>query len=169
MPSSGRSIPGGGSLNMNAGISKFRSGIPVSESSSSFAGLARQQLRDGGKFAGKWGVAWTGYERLETGISDLAMGLTMSGGLEDRLHELGQRMVNWMVFNHNWQNRSFDAEAGLQYGIVKHSETSFSLFVGYGKETTYGIWLEVRWGGKFALLVPTLEHFRPQLARVMIP
>jgi hypothetical protein len=27
----------------------------------------------------------------------------------------------------------------------------------------YGIWLEIRWDGRFAIIQPTLEHFGPEV------
>ena len=38
----------------------------------------------------------------------------------------------------------------------------FTIFLGHGANVHYGIWLEVRWGGRFAIIVPTIEHFRQQ-------
>lgn len=157
-----RAIPGG--KNSVPGNSNLGSGPIV------LTGQSQQtQIRDSkGRFAGGWGVAWTGLERLNEVLAGKAFGLTMSGGIEARLNQLAQEMVAWAKENAPWEDRTTDAREGLQAKVVKTSETSFSIFLGHGANIHYGIFLETMDGGKYAILSRTILHFAPNMGKAVV-
>lgn len=113
-------------------------------------------------------MAWQGFEALEEDIDGLALRLVQGGSLREAVEGLAKEMEQWAKDNHPWQNRTGDAERGLQSRVVWSGETEFAIFLGHGKDIHYGVWLEVRWGGRFAILLPTLVHFAPQMSsRIM--
>ena len=54
-----------------------------------------------------------------------------------------------------WENRTGEARAGLtaqgEQRLVRYTITLYHT-------VDYGIWLEVRWDGRFAIILPTIEH-----------
>lgn len=72
--------------------------------------------------------------------------------------------------NHAWQNRTGQAEEGLTgysgaYGgaVAKPDKVVHYAAIRHG--VPYGIWLEVRWGGRFAIIQRTLEAFKDEVSR----
>jgi hypothetical protein len=59
-----------------------------------------------------------------------------------------------------WDDRTGDARAGL---TAKGEQRLVYYAITLYHTVSYGIWLEVRWDGKYAIIVPTLEHMGPQL------
>lgn len=57
--------------------------------------------------------------------------------------------------NHRWTNRTGDAERGLA-GRTFRLAAGALIVISHG--VFYGIYLERRWGGKYAGLVPALER-----------
>jgi hypothetical protein len=54
-----------------------------------------------------------------------------------------------------WHDRTGDARSGLtataEQRLVRYTITLYHT-------VDYGIWLEVRWNGKYAIILPTIEH-----------
>ena len=59
-----------------------------------------------------------------------------------------------------WEDRTGDAREGLQTAVLLDNE---SLEVDLYHTVEYGIWLEVRWGGKYAIIIPTIETMGPRI------
>jgi hypothetical protein len=70
----------------------------------------------------------------------------------------------WMRENAPWEDRTGTAREGLEASI-EHRGLEFALAVYHTVD--YGIWLEVRWNGKYAIIQPTLEHWGPFLMQEM--
>jgi hypothetical protein len=146
--------------------------VPVTLGSKPYEKAHRQQLKDtSGRYAGGFGVAWQGLTRIDAKMlkleKDTAEALVEAG------NDLGKQMVEWAQQHHLWKNRTGDAEANLQYYLTFERDETMSIWLAHGgggnfggKNVPYGLWLEVRWGGKFAILLPTLDHFRQQIGNI---
>lgn len=112
-----------------------------------------------GRFAGGWGFAWQGLERIDANIESHNRDLHQK--LRQAADKLKDEMVAYAQENAPWEDRTGDARRELQGAVVWQDEENFTIFLGHGAEIYYGIWLEVRWGGKYAIIVPTIQHFAP--------
>lgn len=70
------------------------------------------------------------------------------------------RAVSDMRTNANWVDRTGNARNGLS-SEVSGSGTQVSLILFHS--VVYGIWLEVRWSGRYAIIGPTLQSVGPRL------
>jgi hypothetical protein len=62
--------------------------------------------------------------------------------------------------NAPWENRTGDAREGLTaLGDQRLTSYTITLF----HTVDYGIWLEVRWDGKYAIIMPTMIHMGHEL------
>ena len=67
----------------------------------------------------------------------------------------GDKCVTWMKTNAPWKDRTGNARATLAaYGV--HAATYHELHLHGGMP--YQIWLEVRWGGKWAVIGPAVKY-----------
>ncbi len=65
----------------------------------------------------------------------------------------------WMKSNATWRDQTGNARNGLRgQAIVSKNRVA----VVFSHSVPYGIWLEVRWDGKYAVLVPAVERFAPR-------
>jgi hypothetical protein len=160
---SGRRVPG----NIRMPKAQLNGGaytnVPHLESGSAmFREYHRQQIRDAsGRFAGGWGFAWQGLESVDANLYAYVDSTleNMRAGVE----RLKDEMVAWAKENAPWEDRTTDARNGLQGHVVWTDKEHFTIFLGHGPDIYYGIWLEVRWGGKFAIILPTIQHFAPMI------
>lgn len=60
-----------------------------------------------------------------------------------------------------WTDRTSNARQGLSAAVDPVSDTVFALVLYH--TATYGIWLEVRWGGRWSIIMKTLEAQMPGL------
>lgn len=81
--------------------------------------------------------------------------------MEDIAQEFARDLVAYAQLNAPWNDRTGDARAGLstEVEVAIRDEILVSLF----HTVDYGIWLEVRWGGKYAIIDPTIEAMGPRL------
>ena len=139
---------------------------PYRMSSGMFREFHRQQVRDGrGHFAGGWGFAWQGLSDVAENLGDY--GIKVGNDAKKAADQLAAEMLAWAKDNAPWEDDGAEtgvhARDALQAGVVWNSESSFTIFLGHGPTIFYGIWLEVRWGGKFAIILPTIYQFAPHL------
>ncbi len=57
--------------------------------------------------------------------------------------------------NAPWRDRTGNARQSLHTFTRNLAEEAVALYLAHGMD--YGIWLEVRWSGKYAIIWPTLE------------
>lgn len=69
-----------------------------------------------------------------------------------------------MRANAPWEDRTGDARDGLGWSLDE-SLTAPTVYLFHS--VSYGVWLEVRWSGKYAIIVPTIEEFGPELIRML--
>lgn len=65
--------------------------------------------------------------------------------------------------NAPWTDRTGNARNGLKAEHQKQEMRWHQLTLSHS--VPYGIWLEVRWSGRYAILNPTLEKIGPELMR----
>lgn len=79
-------------------------------------------------------------------------------GIGATLEHVAEDIEEWMKENAPWDDRSGAAREGL--GADYRPQGFLHEIVMYHTED-YGIWLEVRWSGRYAIIVPALEHWGP--------
>jgi len=73
-------------------------------------------------------------------------------------------LVNYAKENRPWTDRTGNARRGL-HGKVIESRSDISVQLHHG--VPYGIFLELCHSGKYAILVPTLEANKTEIARIL--
>lgn len=68
---------------------------------------------------------------------------------------------NWMKENAPWTDRTGNARQGLHTEIVQVVNSMVRIIMSHGVD--YGIWLEVRHAGRYAIVSPALDHFAPKV------
>uniref|UniRef100_A0AAU6R651 Minor capsid protein n=1 Tax=Micrococcus phage Kurnik TaxID=3092208 RepID=A0AAU6R651_9CAUD len=69
-----------------------------------------------------------------------------------------------MKKNARWRDRSTNARNSLHTQPIRQGNHHELVFA-HGM--AYGIWLEVRWGGKYAIIMPTINHVRPLIMKTL--
>ena len=145
----------------------FVSTVGEQPTSAQYARAHRKQIRDSrGRFAGGWGVAWQGLSQLDDNVYEHVDDVL--GAIHRGAEELKDQMVEYMKANAPWADRTGDAREGLQGAVVWQDDTHFTIMLGHGENIEYGIWLEVRWGGKYAIVTPTVHHFAPMMGATIV-
>lgn len=70
------------------------------------------------------------------------------------------KLENYAKLNAPWQDQTTNARNGLAARSGKSGKVRYIVLF---HQVPYGIWLEVRWSGKYAIIMPTIEHFGPQV------
>lgn len=161
---SGRRIPGSARMprlsNVGAHMTNVPHAKPYSMGSDVFREFHRHQVRDArGRFAGGWGFAWQGLADIADNVVNY--GIEVRGDVKAAVEALAEEMKQWAQANAPWQDQTGDARRELQAGVTWTDENNFVIWLGHGADIYYGVWLEVRWGGKFAIILPTIQHFAP--------
>lgn len=91
----------------------------------------------------------------------LAFPVVLDKAIGERLEDLASEVEDYMKANAPWGDRSGAARAGLTAdyvdgGIFQHAIVLYHT-------VDYGIWLEIRWNGQYAIIVPTMEKFGPEV------
>ena len=101
-------------------------------------------------------------------------GFEWKGDLSGNLQTLGARTKNRMVAtaryiapqiqsdmrtNAPWQDQTSNARNGL-FAVVVVSTNAVSIVLYHS--VPYGIWLELRWSGKYAIITPSLAKWGPK-------
>jgi len=71
----------------------------------------------------------------------------------------------WMKENRPWVDRTGAARAGLQGLVVELSRDVVAIEAKHG--VTYGVWLELMWGGKYSVIAPALESHYDHVMRML--
>lgn len=87
--------------------------------------------------------------------------LTNIRQLPDKLERAGRRVTSYhgtrgenaMRKNAPWTDRTTNARNGLHVE-VSHTKNRHTLTFAHG--VSYGIWLEVRWAGRYQIIMPTV-------------
>jgi hypothetical protein len=84
----------------------------------------------------------------------------MFDALREEGDEFAEELREYARMNAPWEDRTGEARAGLDTSVEQEGD---SLAVNLFHTVDYGIWLEIRWGGKYAILIPTIENMGPKL------
>lgn len=80
--------------------------------------------------------------------------------IEERLEEAAERIEEYMKINAPWEDQTGEAREGL--GAEADGKT-ITLY----HSVDYGIWLEVRWSGRYAIILPTIEVMGPEVMAML--
>lgn len=70
------------------------------------------------------------------------------------------QVENYAKINAPWQDQTTNARNGLVATSGKEGGTHYIVLA---HQVPYGIWLEVRWSGKYAIIMPTVDVFGPKV------
>lgn len=74
------------------------------------------------------------------------------------------QVENYARLNAPWQDQTTNARNGL---IAQSGKQGSEYFLVLAHRVPYGIWLEVRFGGKNAIILPTITFFSPKIMGTM--
>lgn len=115
----------------------------------------------GGKFASSKGFFST--NTLARGLAQFEF--KMRDRMEEIANDFAKELVDYAQSHAPWNDRTGDARAGL--GAQAETGLGGNIIVTLFHTVSYGIWLEVRWGGKYAIIIPTVEQKGPELLQKM--
>lgn len=75
------------------------------------------------------------------------------------------KCVGYMKENAPWRDRTSNARNGLRAETEWKPKKSYAIFLFHSM--SYGIWLEIRWAGKYAIILPTLKVQGPATLRLV--
>ncbi len=88
------------------------------------------------------------------------------GEVENAVFEIFMKykpqIENYAKANKPWKDRSGNAKQGLFSLVDRVPRQSVSITISHGV-IDYGIWLETRWAGRWAILLPTISYFEPRI------
>lgn len=97
-------------------------------------------------------------DTLSKGIASFAF--KTADGMGEVANDLADALVEYARTHAPWEDRTGEAREGLEAAVTLENH---SLEVDLYHTVDYGIWLEVRWGGKYAIIIPTIEAIGPKL------
>lgn len=101
------------------------------------------------------GIVWTA-DTLTPGMAGFAVAVT--AGVEEIMEQMAEEVQNYAQTNAPWEDRTGEARDGLtaeaEGGAFEHIITLFHT-------AEYGIWLEIRNSGEYAIIIPTIEQMGP--------
>lgn len=110
-----------------------------------------------GKFTSSKGFFST--STLQRGLAQFE--LKMREHIEQIAEDFAQELVDYAQTHAPWDDRTGDAREGLSVQV--ESARGGNILVTLFHTVDYGVWLEVRWGGKYAIIIPTVEQKGPEL------
>lgn len=113
--------------------------------------------------AGDLGITWA-VSPAALGDAVLHYGTNVESSAKARLGRLSGEALAYARSHHPWANRTGAAEAGL--GAEVH-EVGGGLQMILYHGVPYGVFLEVRHGGKWGIIRPTLDAFGPKVMAEM--
>lgn len=81
---------------------------------------------------------------------------TIEQRLERFAGEISGEIEAWMKTNASWIDRTAQARATL---FARHWKEGSTIVIHFAQFMDYGIWLEIRWLGKYSILKSTLYFF----------
>jgi len=91
-----------------------------------------------------------------------AFQLAFEAGVAHEVRGFAREVEAYAKENAPWEDQTGDARDGLT-AQAKFSFTKYTIWLYHTVD--YGIWLEIRWDGKFAIIMPTIEAMGPELMR----
>lgn len=82
--------------------------------------------------------------------------------IEDEVLDTAIQALDYAQANAPWADRTGDARAGLDVDVRREGNVIvWEMF----HNVDYGLYLETRWNGRYAIIMPTLEMFSAQIGR----
>ncbi|AVD99631.1 hypothetical protein HWB51_gp013 [Mycobacterium phage Cuke] len=108
-------------------------------------------------------MTWTNVKNLEKEISTFDERMKMDiTGIFLRNKPLAEK---YMRENAPWQDQTTNARNGLHAEVESDFDTFWELLCAHS--VFYGIYLETRFSGKYAIIMPTVIHFGNQMIQQM--
>lgn len=82
--------------------------------------------------------------------------------IEEEVLNVGVEALDYARANAPWNDITGDARSGLDVDVRQEGEV---IVLEMSHSVDYGLYLETRWNGKLAIIMPTLEMFAPQIGR----
>lgn len=113
-------------------------------------------------FAGEYGKEFIRVAWKDQGLMD---GLNRGPERLDKqlmalMEYYAPQVENWMKDNAPWTDRTGNARNGLATRAFEDSSAKGLILYG---QVPYQIWLEVRWSGKYGIIVPAMEEWGPRV------
>lgn len=70
------------------------------------------------------------------------------------------KLENYAKLNAPWKDQTSNARNGLAARSGRDAKTHYIVLF---HQVPYGIWLETRWQAKYAIIMPTIDHFGPEV------
>lgn len=106
-------------------------------------------------------VIWTG--NLSKGLAEF------NGVMHERLsalsHYVAADMEGYAKTNAPWKDQTSNARNGLKGVPIIVPLKSYGAVLSHS--VPYGVWLEIRWAGKYAIILPTIRHEGPKVVALM--
>jgi hypothetical protein len=101
-------------------------------------------------------------DRLTPGIA--AYSIEMMHIVYAVMRDYAQEMQDYAQENAPWEDQTGDARAGLE-AIVEEHPVRPVIYLYHTVD--YGKWLEIRWNGLYAVIMPTIEDKGPGLMKAL--
>lgn len=75
-------------------------------------------------------------------------------------NRMAPQVANYAKLNAPWTDRTGNARNGLSAQPFSEGDTVGIVLY---HSVSYGIWLEVRWGGRYAIINPTIDAMGPRV------
>lgn len=85
----------------------------------------------------------------------------LDNGVAGVMEYWDSRMEAYMKTNARWTDRTGNARSGLR-AQAGHDKGK-AHWVDLWHSVPYGIWLEVRWAGRYAIVIPTIVEYGPKV------
>lgn len=85
-------------------------------------------------------------------------------GVGEAVVKFAERLQQYAQDNAPWEDQTGDARRGLTAAVDQDND-DVTLTLSHTVE--YGIWLEIRWGGRYAIIIPTIEQLGPEIYEEM--
>jgi hypothetical protein len=80
---------------------------------------------------------------------------------------LGQKMQGEARQHARWEDRTGNARSGLFGAVDEAAADIVDIYLSHGHTVYYGLFLEVCHGGKYAIIMPTIEANLPVAERML--
>lgn len=92
------------------------------------------------------------------------MGLNIKRAMVAAAGKTATEAQGWMRANAKWRDQTGNARNGLGTE-VQTSKNNVRVILYHS--VPYGIWLEVRWDGKYAIIQPAILHHAPRMMNLI--
>jgi hypothetical protein len=104
----------------------------------------------------------------ETSLDDLANNLDKYGirimvAIDALARHFAQRIQGDMQRNASWTDRTGNARSGLFSFADTAAADVVTIYLSHGHTVNYGKWLELANQGHYAIIMPTMQRFIPEI------